>query len=721
MSEDLDLRRSIQEAFARLPTAEVPPDAVLRRARTLRLRKVLTIGSVTLLLAASLVIPVGLLWPIGGSGPAVSSIAEFGLRLDLPAGWDSRISYLRGTPGPRVEAASFALPSPGPDSLYLATRSMGPDDIVLSLHDFTGACPCSGFEASELPIDIRASDFQSWRGLDEGRSFAQRSIQVNGRFIDVWVEFGSDPAPEALRTEVNTILASLKVATSAGAPTQPDAHTWKPPTFEPAGGWSTVSTGPVPVGSEGLSVTWASNVPFHAQDLRDSAQVGQLVFTPRETMRALPPDGVVLVTDLPLPDKLPATPGPNFPERELPLQLSDAEVQQQWEGQVAPNVPFYWLQGVVNDQYVEVRVFFGTQDPSPETLRAAQEELDRLLVPESGTGQVSAAPSPTPPGASGAVSDVRLPDDHSASRLAVGEGALWALASSNRAAPNALVRIDPATGQVLATTPLEAEPWYVAAGGGAVWIGSPNSSTVQRVDPATNEVTARIELPGDGVSAIAADARAVWVEVIQDRSDQGKQNLASLLRIDPSSNEVVATIPLEGSSGYDDEIASGAGAVWVAGVNLTGPSEERGADLVRIDPTTNTIATVVPVSAFSVRAGADAVWITTPADGVNDSLHKPEAWVAEEIDPATNEVTSPIQLPGNVSAVLAATADGVWFAGYDGRGRIHPVHWRNGAFDASVPPIDSVYTDMAFDDGSGTIWIAAVSGLKRIDLASLTR
>jgi Tol biopolymer transport system component len=315
------------------------------------------------------------------------------------------------------------------------------------------------------------------------------------------------------------------------------------------------------------------------------------------------------------------------------------------------------------------------------------------------------------------IGDVRLPDGFSAARLAVGEGAVWALASSGEGASSALVRVDPTTDRVIATTPLEGEPWYVAAGVGAVWIGSPNASTVQRVDPATNEVTARIELPGDGVSAIAADAQAVWVEVIQNRSDQGKQNLASLLRLDPATNEVVATIPLEGLSGYDDEIAIGAGAVWVAGVTLTGPSEERGADLVRIDPTTNTIAGVVPVSAFSVRAGADAVWVTTPADGVNDSLHKPEAWVAQEIDPATNEVASPIQLPGNVSAVLAATADGVWFAGYDDQGLIHPVRWRNGAFDRSVRPIDSVYTDMTFDDGSGTIWIAAVSGLKRIDLA----
>lgn len=329
--------------------------------------------------------------------------------------------------------------------------------------------------------------------------------------------------------------------------------------------------------------------------------------------------------------------------------------------------------------------------------------------------QLESQPSPTTPGTP-ALSDVALPGGLSAMRLAIGEGAVWALASTDQGASSVLLRIDPATNEVVATTPLEADPWYVAAGGGAVWVGFPQSGTIQRIDAGTNEVRGKIRLPGDGVSAIAADDQAVWVEVIQDRSDQGQQNLASLVRIDPGTSEVVATIPLEGLSGYDDEIAIGAGAVWVAGVNLTAPSEERGAELMRIDPTTNTIGAVVPVSAFSVRAGADAVWVTSPADGVNDSVHKPESWVAREIDPTTNEVSAPIPLPGNVSGVLAVTADGVWFSGYDDQGLIHPVRLQNGAFDASLPPIDSVYTDMAFDDASGMIWVAAIRGLERIDL-----
>jgi hypothetical protein len=58
---------------------------------------------------------------------------------------------------------------------------------------------------------------------------------------------------------------------------------------------------------------------------------------------------------------------------------------------------------------------------------------------------------------------------------------------------------------------------------------------------------------------------------------------------------------------------------------------------------------------------------------------------------------------------------GVWFSGYDDEGLIHPVRFSEGSFDASLPPVDSIYTDMVFDDAFDTIWLAAVSGLEWID------
>jgi dipeptidyl aminopeptidase/acylaminoacyl peptidase len=162
----------------------------------------------------------------------------------------------------------------------------------------------------------------------------------------------------------------------SGAP----PSTWRPPTFAPAAGWYVKSTGPVPIDSEVLPESWAANVQFVEEDLRVSERLDQLIGWPSATMKRMPPEGVVIVTWI--ESEVSASPNEGFPERDLPLQLADAEVQREWEGQVAPNVPFHWITATVNGHHVEVRVFFGTLDPSPDTLQAAQDELDRLVVPE---------------------------------------------------------------------------------------------------------------------------------------------------------------------------------------------------------------------------------------------------------------------------------------------------------------------------------------------------
>jgi hypothetical protein len=85
-----------------------------------------------------------------------------------------------------------------------------------------------------------------------------------------------------------------------------------------------------------------------------------------------------------------------------------------------------------------------------------------------------------------------------------------------------------------------------------------------------------------------------------------------------------------------------------------------------------------------------------PAEGTGPLgvIRSPVAGHVCEVDPTTNAVSEPIPLPGNVSGVLAVTADGVWFSGYDDEGLIHPVRFWEGRFDASIPPVGSIYTDL---------------------------
>ncbi|MGH2594529.1 MAG: Kelch repeat-containing protein [Actinomycetota bacterium] len=161
----------------------------------------------------------------------------------------------------------------------------------------------------------------------------------------------------------------------------------EPPSFEPADGWATISTSTDPIVADPKSccATWAANVPFAAEDLSKDSVDGVLRWWtfPGLTIRELPPEGIVIVAEV----------DPTLPSRccghfdaAAALRLSDADVQRSWEGQIAPNVPLYLLDAYVGGRDLDVRIFFGSLDPSEATLSAAQDELDRLVIPPAPAG-----------------------------------------------------------------------------------------------------------------------------------------------------------------------------------------------------------------------------------------------------------------------------------------------------------------------------------------------
>jgi hypothetical protein len=59
----------------------------------------------------------------------------------------------------------------------------------------------------------------------------------------------------------------------------------------------------------------------------------------------------------------------------------DADVRHSIEGQPNPDVPEYVLWQRVNGFVLDVRVFFGSQEPIDAVVSDAQAELERLAVP----------------------------------------------------------------------------------------------------------------------------------------------------------------------------------------------------------------------------------------------------------------------------------------------------------------------------------------------------
>jgi hypothetical protein len=123
-------------------------------------------------------------------------------------------------------------------------------------------------------------------------------------------------------------------------------------------GWRTRSTT-----AGGLRIGQATTARFHE---------GPGEF-PDSTLRALPPDGIVVAaTDYGREPR-------NLPRAErLPYPLAEFRHDRGWEGQPKVSVPQYVLFTSLRGHLLDVRVFFGRQDPSSQLLDRAQAELTSL-------------------------------------------------------------------------------------------------------------------------------------------------------------------------------------------------------------------------------------------------------------------------------------------------------------------------------------------------------
>jgi streptogramin lyase len=170
-------------------------------------------------------------------------------------------------------------------------------------------------------------------------------------------------------------------------------------------------------------------------------------------------------------------------------------------------------------------------------------------------------------------------------------GSVWILVAD--LAQPTVVRLDPGTGEALASVPITGNLCEgIIAAFDSIW--ACGAGGVERIDPVTNAVAARIELPTArvvGRPAVTEDA--VWLL-------SGNVVATSVVRIDPVAGEVAASheapYPLTA-------LAGGLDAVWAT-------SAEAGT-LIRIDPASGEmteVATDLPAPSL-VATGHEAVWV----------------------------------------------------------------------------------------------------------------
>jgi YVTN family beta-propeller protein len=266
-----------------------------------------------------------------------------------------------------------------------------------------------------------------------------------------------------------------------------------------------------------------------------------------------------------------------------------------------------------------------------------------LVVSLAGTGVIAQQPAaPVPkPGVKAVqlpvsmlVPDAEYPTPGGPDWLAAGENQVW----TNNRRSDLVVRMDPDTGQTVATVPVRNPCSGLAIAAGTLWAPSCAEGVIYRIDTVTNQVVSKVPVaPANNEGGIAYGAGSIWMP-----TDQGN----AIARIDAVSNDILATIPLPAGS---FTAVYGYGRVWVSSTETSVISV--------IHPASNKIIAAVPVDKRPrfMSAGEGYVWTLNQGTG---SVSK--------IDPSTLKVAATVQLgvPGT-GGDIAADEGSVWVTIHD--------------------------------------------------------
>jgi YVTN family beta-propeller protein len=236
------------------------------------------------------------------------------------------------------------------------------------------------------------------------------------------------------------------------------------------------------------------------------------------------------------------------------------------------------------------------------------------------------------------------------------------------------MRVDPDTRTVEHTFLLDATPYGIVVGFGAVWIANGLAGTVSRVAPQyTGVETVRVPyspLGGAGArGSIAVGARSVWAAFGDSR----------VSRIDPRSRRVIVTTV---AGNTPSAVVYGSGSVWIV--------NEVDSEVTRINPITNLPSSQPTVGKrpHGITAGGGAVWVTDTGDNQ-----------VSRIDPGSDSSTS--FSVGNAPRGIDYGAGSVWVAN-SGDGTVSRIDPATSKVVATIR-VGNSPRGVAF--GAGKVWV----------------
>jgi YVTN family beta-propeller protein len=276
-----------------------------------------------------------------------------------------------------------------------------------------------------------------------------------------------------------------------------------------------------------------------------------------------------------------------------------------------------------------------------------------VWVADPGAGEVSRID----PGMDAATARIRLGGRPGA--MATGDGAIWVVETFDTVDTvdlAAVARIDPATDSVTRTITLPwAHPGAIAYGAGQVWVADPAARQLAEINPATGSLARTLPVNLQP-SAIAAVGQAVWV---------GGNDSPTVERLAPSGR-VLARV---GVGADPSALAVGAGSLWVA--------SSMNATVSRIDLATSAVTAVIPLRLHpaALVAGPGSVWVADQDSGtiyrIDPGTDQVTASASIMGDPTSLAIVGGLMYAGTqrtaATAVRATTA----------LGRLCPAHvWR---------------------------------------------
>jgi YVTN family beta-propeller protein len=177
-------------------------------------------------------------------------------------------------------------------------------------------------------------------------------------------------------------------------------------------------------------------------------------------------------------------------------------------------------------------------------------------------------------------------------RLIVTHGMVWVVRDDyDKSRGGELIRIDPATNTVAGRTLLGKNMcggFGIVAAKDAIWISADAQGTVIRIDPATGRLVARIRMKGAPIGPVIAHD-AVWVV-------NEAEGPTRMWRVDPATNEAS---PVRDLAGDDWMLEPRAGRLWTTD----------GSTIQMIDPASGVVelAMVLP-NAYDFEIEKDTLW-----------------------------------------------------------------------------------------------------------------